>query len=166
MQRLNTARITSEPRLYLKDSELDQGAHLLRSAFRRLRDKAHEAADCPLGEGELDILVELFISGDLPVNALRDAIGAPKQSLARRLNDLQERDLVERAKCHQDGRRRIVRLTESGRTIAERAASGWRNALSIAYKAAGPERVNNMRILLASLADPNAAASEEPKETG
>lgn len=145
----------ADARLYLRETELDQGARLLRAAWRNLHAQAVEAAsDAGLIEAEIDILIELLGLENEDVTSLRERMGAPKQSMARHLQSLEDKGLIARRRCPRDGRRRILTLSPEGEKIASRAAEGWRRAMARAYLAAGPEDVADARRLLALLAEP------------
>ena len=156
----NTAsRGAPNTRLYLRETELDEGAALLRAAFRKLCACAQSAAgDTGLLDAELDILIELSDLEGCDVTTLRDRLETPKQSLARNLNNLETKGLIARRKCDRDGRRRLLALTQEGRTIAQKAADGWRNLLAEAFRMAGPDDVLSARRLLTFVAE--AAGSE------
>ncbi len=139
-------------RLYLRESELDQGAQLLRKTSRNLRELARLAAQpCDLLDAELDVLIELFSTEGCDVSALRKQMGAAKQSLNRNLTALESKGLIRRDVSSADRRRRALRLTDEGRRIASDAAEGWRTALRDAYRTVGPEDVAATRRLIATL---------------
>ncbi|MBB34386.1 MAG: MarR family transcriptional regulator [Hirschia sp.] len=151
----------ADARLYLRESELDQGARLLRAAWRNLRARAAEAAgDIDLTESELDILIELINLDNADVTTLRTQMNMPKQSMTRHLQSLEDKALLVRKRCVRDGRRRLLALTAEGARIATRAAEGWRDAMSSAYMAAGPEDVASTRRLLAMLANAHDAGDK------
>ena len=143
-----TSATKADSRLYLQDSELDQGHKLLRLASRQLKLRATHAAKTDLTSFEMDILIEVFETDNLDVSTLRESLDAPRQSLARHLNYLEEKQLVKRENCKKDGRRRILTLTESGRKLTQDAARGWRELLMEIYSEAGPEDVSAMRRIL------------------
>ena len=153
----------ADARLYLRESELDQGARLVRAAYRALRNEALKNAEgSDLSEPEIDILVELLGRTDEDVTSLRNAMGTPKQSMARHLQSLEDKGLLMRKRCPKDGRRRVLILTDQGRDIASQAADGWRRLMAAAYVAVGPEDVANTRRLLAMLADSTDAGKDTP----
>ena len=69
----------------------------------------------------------------MDVGDLRARLGAPKQSLARNLNQLEARGFVTRETDPADRRRRLVTLTPSGVTFAREATERRRNALRQAF---------------------------------
>ncbi len=148
-----TSTDPADQRLYLRDQELDQAAALIRAAARKLSHQVQkeEAADA-LSAPEVDILEEVFDLGPLDVGELRSRLGAPKQSLARHLNDLESAGLVQRTTDPRDKRRRVVALTEKGSQMTSEATEKRRLALREAFLNAGPEAVAGARQVLQHLA--------------
>jgi len=156
---VNRPQIASQPpagadgRLYLRDSELDQGAALIRAAARRLERLSDPVAGAEgLSQAEAAILIELFDSGPLEVGELQFRLGAPKQTLARRLNTLEAKGMVRRTTSESDRRRRLVALTETSGEAARKATERRRAALREAFLSAGPEAVSGARRMLAETA--------------
>lgn len=111
--RLTTARPAPEPQEYL--SELSQGG-LLKVAISMASNRHIVAKD--MAEGAWLILVEanLFqLEGKaLHVTSACMASGAPLSTAVRYINELERRGLLERVADHQDGRRTVLRITETG----------------------------------------------------
>jgi DNA-binding MarR family transcriptional regulator len=144
--------VGADARLYLRDQDLDQGAALIQQAARRLLRLARSGVGkTEISEAELAILLELHDSGPLDVGLLRTRLGSPKQSLARNLNDLETRGLLARETSARDRRRRLVKLTDEGGTLALRAAERRRAALREAFLSAGQDAVNGARRVLSEL---------------
>ncbi len=140
------------PRLYLRDQELDQSAALIRAAARRLAELVQEpGTPGALSLPELEILQEIYDRGVLDVGELRQRLSAPKQSLARHLNDLETAGLIARRIDGGDRRRRIVSLTEAGTELTKRSTERRRQALREAFLDAGPEAVAGARRVLQDL---------------
>lgn len=142
----------ADSRLYLRDQDLDEGAAVIRAAARRLAQLV-EAAGAPasLSAPELDILQEIHDRGPMDVGDLRARLGAPKQSLARNLNQLEARKLVTRETDPRDRRRRLVTLTNEGMSFSREATERRRTALRQAFLAVGPEAVSGARRVLSEL---------------
>jgi DNA-binding MarR family transcriptional regulator len=136
----------------LRDQDLNEGAALIRAAARRL---AHlvELAGTPadLSGPEMDILQEIYDRGPMDVGDLRVRLAAPKQSLARNLNQLQARNLVTRETDPRDRRRRLVTLSPDGMKFAGEATERRRTALRQAFVSSGPEAVAGARRVLSEL---------------
>jgi DNA-binding MarR family transcriptional regulator len=140
-------------RLYLRDQDLNEGAALIRAAARRLAELAESAgAAASISAPEMDVLQELFDLGPMDVGELRARLAAPKQSLARNLNQLEARGFVARETDPADRRRRLVTLTPSGLTFARDATERRRAALRQAFLSAGPDAVTGARRVLSDVA--------------
>lgn len=143
----------ADGRLYLRDSELDQGAALIRAAARRLASLSNSSSgsDPPL-DGAVDILVELFDIGPHDVTSLRGRLNIPKQTLARYLNDLEARGLITRERDRLDGRRRRILLTPEGDRMTRQGAEARRAAMREVFLLCGPDAVTGARRVLAEIA--------------
>lgn len=150
-------------RLYLREAELDQGAALIRSAARNLRQSAHAATrESGLLDAELDTLIELYDTEGCDVSELRHRLNAARQSLNRNLKTLENKGLISRSPCPQDARRRLLHLTDDGRALAARAAAGWRELLLNAYRTTGPDDVSSARRLLLQLSNMTPDTEDTP----
>ena len=141
-----------DARLYLRDQDLNESAAVIRAAARKL-DQLAEAAGLAAGLSapEMQILQEIFDRGPMDVGDLRARLAAPKQSLARNLNQLEGRNFLKRETDPADRRRRMVTLTTEGMTFTRDATERRRSALRQAFLAAGPEAVAAARRLLADI---------------
>src|SRR5262245_45677757 len=142
----------ADSRLYLRDQDLNEGAAVIRAAARRLAQLV-EMAGVPanLSAPEMEILQEIFDRGPMDVGDLRARLAAPKQSLARNLNQLEARSLVRREMDTRDRRRRLVSLTQEGMTFASEATERRRAALRQAFVSSGPDAVAGARRVLSEL---------------
>jgi DNA-binding MarR family transcriptional regulator len=146
------APASADARLYLRDQELNESAALIRAASRKLAALVEMAgAGSDLSGPELDILQEVFDAGPMDVSELRARIGAPKQSLARNLNQLEARNLVTRETDARDRRRRLVTLTAEGHVFTRDATERRRIALRQAFVSGGPDAVSGLRRVLAEI---------------
>jgi DNA-binding MarR family transcriptional regulator len=147
------AAASADGRLYLRDQDLNEGAALIRAAARKLALLV-ESAGIPvsLSPPEMEILQEIFDRGPMDVGDLRARLAAPKQSLARNLNQLEARALVKREMDPRDRRRRLVSLTQEGMTFTSEATERRRTALRQAFASSGPEAVAGARRVLSELA--------------
>ena len=143
---------SADGRLYLRDQDLNEGAAAIRAAARKLSQLVESVgAAANLSAPELDVLQEIFDQGPLDVGELRTRLGAPKQSLARNLNQLEARALVKRETDPEDRRRRLVKLTPEGLTFTREATERRRTALRQAFLSAGPDAVTGARRMLSEL---------------
>ena len=143
---------SADGRLYLRDQDLNEGAAVIRAAARKLSQLVESVgAAANLSAPELDVLQEIFDQGPLDVGELRTRLGAPKQSLARNLNQLEARAFVKRETDPEDRRRRLVKLTPEGLTFTREATERRRTALRQAFLSAGPDAVTGARRVLSEL---------------
>jgi DNA-binding MarR family transcriptional regulator len=146
------AQASADARLYLRDQELNESAAVIRAAARKLAGLVEMAgAGSDLSAPELDILQEIFDRGPMDVGDLRARLAAPKQSLARNLNQLESRKFVTRETDAKDRRRRLVTLTPEGHVFARDATERRRAALRQAFLSGGPEAVSGARRVLTEL---------------
>ncbi len=142
----------ADGRLYLRDQDLNEGAAAIRAAARKLSQLVESVgAAANLSAPELDVLQEIFDQGPLDVGELRTRLGAPKQSLARNLNQLESRSLIRRETDPEDRRRRLVNLTPEGLAFTREATERRRTALRQAFLSAGPDAVTGARRVLSEL---------------
>ena len=141
-----------DQRLYLRDQDLNESAAVIRAAARKL-DQLAEAAGQAAGISapEMQILQEIFDRGPMDVGDLRARLAAPKQSLARNLNQLEARNFLKRETDPADRRRRMVTLTTEGVTFTRDATERRRTALRQAFLTAGPEAVAAARRVLSDI---------------
>lgn len=143
---------SADGRLYLRDQDLNEGAALIRAASRRLSQLAEAVgAASNISAPEMDILQEVFDIGPMDVGDLRARLAAPKQSLARNLNQLEARKFIQRDTDPRDRRRRLVTLTPEGHTFTREATERRRTALRQAFLSAGPDAVSGARRMLSDL---------------
>jgi DNA-binding MarR family transcriptional regulator len=142
----------ADARLYLRDQDLNDGAALIRAASRRLSQLVYKAsASSGVVEAEIDVMEEIFDTGPMDVTELRDRLNAPKQSMARTLNQLETRGLTTRDVDPRDRRRRLVTLTPAGLAFVQAATERRREALRQIFLQSGPEAVNGARRVLKEL---------------
>lgn len=81
------------------------------------------AAECGLGLSEFDLLLYLRRQGDEAVRLcdLRDGVALSQPALSRLAARLERSGLVARSAATDDGRATLLRLTESGTTLIDRA---------------------------------------------
>ena len=141
-----------DPRLFLRDEELDYGIALLLAGERALiaasgaLAKTHKIP--PLAAR---ILLALRFQPGQTVQALRQQLGATPPTLARLLAELDRREWLERRRCPQDGRRRLLYLGVEGARVTDPATLAMRQRLRQAYRKAGPNAVAGARAVLEAL---------------
>jgi DNA-binding MarR family transcriptional regulator len=147
-----TSSSAGDGRLYLRDQDLNEGAALIRAASRKLNQLAEIAgAAANISGPEMEILQEIHDLGPMDVGDLRARLAAPKQSLARNLNQLEARRFIQRDTDPRDRRRRLVTLTSEGQVFTREATERRRAALRQAFLSAGPDAVTGARRMLSDL---------------
>lgn len=135
-----------EPRLFLREEELDRALELALAAHRLLERVAEpEDAGHGLGAGHWRVLSALRRRPGQAVSALRERLSIPKQTLARVLGDLEGAGLITRTIAGVDRRRRSLALTDLGRQTEAAISAAARARLAAAFRAAGPHAVAGAR---------------------
>jgi DNA-binding MarR family transcriptional regulator len=141
-----------DPRLFLRDEELDYGIALVLAGERALLKEAAEIAQLEaMPQLAARTLIALRFQPGLTVSALREHLGATVPTFARIIGDLGQRGLIERQKSETDGRARVLFLTTEGKRLTDPATIAMRNALRNAYRKAGANAVAGARAVLEAL---------------
>lgn len=141
-----------DPRLFLRDEELDYGISLLLAAERVLMSRASEiATDYHIPHLAVRILIALRFDPGPSVKQLREHLGATTPTLARILADLSERGWIERRVGRSDRRSKSLFLTVEGKRVTDPATLAMRRALQMAYRKAGATAVSSTRTILEGL---------------
>ena len=142
-----------DPRLFLRDEELDYGIALLLAGERALMKAAGEIArsfDMPILAARTLITMR-FQPGET-VNRLRSQLDATTPTFARIIADLEKQGLIERRQSEQGDRRtRQLFLSHEGKRVTDPAAIEMRNRLRQAYRTAGSGAVGGVRAVLEAL---------------
>ena len=143
---------TFDPRLFLRDEELDRGVALILAGERALSQAAESSRkSAAVNSTEMRALMAIRAAPGLTVSELRRTLGATVPTTARILGKLDERGLVRRKKSGQDGRKRKLELSLAGEEVCEPIAIAMRDALRIAYRSAGSDQVAGARTVLEAL---------------
>ena len=141
-----------DPRLFLRDEELDYGIALVLAGERTLIRQAGELAlENGLPALASRTLIALRFEPGLTVSVMRAQMGATVPTFARIIADLGTRGLIERRKSERDGRARTLFLTTDGKRLTDPAAIAMRDALRDAYRKAGATAVAGARSVLEAL---------------
>ncbi len=109
-------------------------SHMTRNADARLVDHG-------LGRAHHRTLYFVARQPGLMIGDLLKLLNVTKQSLARVLNDLAKREMVESRAGEQDRRQRHLRLTEAGARLEQQLFSDLCSALAPAYDTTGERSV-------------------------
>lgn len=142
-----------DPRLFLRDEELDYGIALLLAGERALMKAASEIArDFELPPLAARVMITIRFQPGQTVTALRDNLDTTTPTLARILGDLDERGLIERQRSEQGDRRtRLIHLSHEGKRMTDPATLQMRDQVRRAYRAAGASAVGGVRAVLEAL---------------
>ncbi|WP_419254066.1 MarR family winged helix-turn-helix transcriptional regulator [Caulobacter sp. ErkDOM-YI] len=147
----------ADPRLILREEELDSGLELIllaEAALWAAVDAALEAEALGLGRSHWRAAFLLRRRPGLGVQDLSKLTSLSKQAASRTLADLTKAGLVERASGDLDGRRKPAVLTAEGVAFEARTADRLRTLLAKAYRTGGLDGVAGTRRILAALAGP------------
>lgn len=141
-----------DPRLFLREEELDNGIALLLASERTIaaalrRNQESTGLNLPA----LRLLVTIRFRPGLTVSELRDETGATTPTLARLLGELDKRHLIHKKTGGRDARRRRLSLSEEGQELVLPLVLEMRSAMREAYREAGASAVSGTRAVLEAL---------------
>ena len=142
-----------DPRLFLRDEELDYGIALLLAGERVLMTVVNEIAeDFDLPQLAARVLITIRFQPGQTVKDLREQLHATTPTLARILGDLDQRGFIERRQSDEGDRRtRRVYLSHEGKRLTDPATLDMRERLRAAYRSAGSGAVGGVRAVLEAL---------------
>ncbi|MFN3511596.1 MAG: MarR family winged helix-turn-helix transcriptional regulator [Phenylobacterium sp.] len=147
--------VNADPRLILREDELDAGVELMLLAEAALWegvDAGLEAESLGLGRSHWRAAFLLKRRPGLGVQDLAHLTSLSKQAASRIIADLEAKGLARKASGELDGRRRAAVLTEAGHAFESRIAERLRAQLARAYRTGGLEGVSGARRILSALA--------------
>jgi DNA-binding MarR family transcriptional regulator len=145
----------ADPRLILREDELDAGLEMLLLAEASLWaavDQGLEAEGLGLGRSHWRAAFLLRRRPGVGVQELAHLTSLSKQAASRILVDLEAKGLVEKTAGDLDGRRRSAALTARGQAFEAAISERLRSQIARAYRAAGLDGVAGARRILAALA--------------
>jgi DNA-binding MarR family transcriptional regulator len=145
----------ADPRLILRDEELDAGLELMMLAEAALWagvDAGLEAEGAGLGRSHWRAAFLLKRRPGVGVQELAHLTSLSKQAASKILADLEAKGLVEKVAGDLDGRRRAATLTAAGAAFEDRVAERLRGLLARSYRSGGLDDVAGARRILAALA--------------
>lgn len=145
----------ADPRLILREDELDAGLELMLLAEAALWAAADAAlGDDPTGLGRSHWRA-CFLLRRRPgvgVQELAHLTSLSKQAASRILVDLEAKGLIQKTSGDLDGRRRSAVLTPEGEAFETRISERMRALVARAYRAGGLDGVAGSRRILSALA--------------
>lgn len=138
-----------DPRLFLREEELDNGIALLLASERAIAEALRRTQEeTGLNMPGLKLLMTIRFRPNLTVSELRDETGATTPTLARILGELDKRDLIEKKQGGRDARRRRLSLSPDGEKLLLPVVNTLRTSLREAYREAGASAVAGSRAVL------------------
>jgi len=145
----------ADPRLILREDELDAGLELMLLAEAALWasvDSVLAAENLGLGRSHWRAAFLLRRRPGVGVQELAHLTSLSKQAASRILVDLAGKGLVEKTSGDLDGRRRTAALTPKGEAFEAAVSERLRGQVARAYRTAGLDGVAGARRILAALA--------------
>ncbi|WP_018148068.1 MarR family winged helix-turn-helix transcriptional regulator [Henriciella marina] len=145
-----TARV--DPRLFLREEELDNGIALLLASERIIGEITRKAKrQTGLNASSMRLLMTIRFEPGLTVSELRNLTGATTPTIARLLGELDKQNLVVKTQGGRDARRRRLTLSPEGELLMRPLVEQLRTALREAYRDAGATAVAGTRAVLEAL---------------
>jgi DNA-binding MarR family transcriptional regulator len=146
----------------MREAELRRGIELLYFGYRDFTSAPNSILERHnFGRAHHRALYFIGRQPGLIVSELLTYLKITKQSLARVLNDLQVRELVQAHVGVNDRRQRSLRLTEAGAALELELFEATRSAMERAYASAGAQAVSGFWQVLLALVEPTEQASVE-----
>jgi DNA-binding MarR family transcriptional regulator len=145
----------ADPRLILREEELDAGLELMLLAEASLWaavDQGLAAEDLGLGRSHWRAAFLLRRRPGVGVQELAHLTSLSKQAASRILVDLEAKGLVEKQAGDEDARRRSAVLTTKGEAFEAAVSERLRSLLVRAYRTGGLDGVSGARAILAAMA--------------
>ncbi len=158
--------LSPDPRLILREEELDAGLELLLLAEAALwgaADAALESEARGLGRSHYRAMFLLKRRPGLGVRDLARLTSLSKQGASRTLSELERLGLVEKQAAETDARRKPAQLTREGAALEARISERLRTHIARAYRAGGLDAVAGARRIFSALAGGRLAVSREPE---
>ncbi|MSO96784.1 MAG: MarR family transcriptional regulator [Rhodospirillaceae bacterium] len=141
----------------LRDEDLRQAIELLFFAYRDFTARADAIlAKQSFGRAHHRVIYFVGRHPGITVSALLEILGITKQSLARVLGQLVREHYILQKKGTQDGRQRLLHLTDKGRELERMLTTEQRARIAAAYKDAGPSAVEGFRKVMLGIMNDDA----------
>jgi DNA-binding MarR family transcriptional regulator len=145
--------------LFLREEQMRLAQDLMFFAYRDFTNAAdiilHELG---LGRAHHRALHFIGRNPGMTVGDLLAILRITKQSLARVLNELMEKNYVVQAPGRQDRRQRLLTLTPEGVALERRLFEQQRERMGAAYREAGGAAVEGFGRVMRAVMDPSARA--------
>lgn len=138
--------------LFLREEELRQGMELMLFAYRDVMAAADRTlAEHGLGRAHHRAVYFIGRHPEVSVSELLAMLGITKQSLSRVLKELERAGFVDIRAAPTDRRKRLLGLTEAGKTLERALTDAQRRRFAHAYREAGAAAVEGFRQVLLAL---------------
>jgi DNA-binding MarR family transcriptional regulator len=147
--------VTADPRLILREEELDSALEMLllaEAAVWAAADAALAGESVGLGRSHWRAALLLRRRPSLGVQELAKMTGLTKQAASRTLSDLERLGLAAKSEGELDARRKIVALTAEGRAFEARVSERVRGLVAKAWREGGLDGVPAAKRILNALA--------------
>lgn len=137
----SNARI-ADPRLFLRDEELDRALNLLLNTSFVLSESSILAqTKSGLDRNSFALLLLLRSTPKIGVSKARKVLGITVPTFARLIAKLEGGGLISKTSGDKDGRERLLSLSSAGEAIIAPAAKSMRDAIRRAWRKVGPDKV-------------------------
>ncbi|MBL8643268.1 MAG: MarR family transcriptional regulator [Rhodospirillaceae bacterium] len=143
--------------LFLRDEDLRAAIELLFFGYRDFTARA-DVILAKQGFGRAHHRVIYFVGRHpgITVSSLLDILGITKQSLSRVLSQLVRENYILQKKGTQDGRQRLLYLTDKGHELEKLLTTEQRARIAAAYKDAGAVAVDGFRKVMLGIMNDSA----------
>ena len=136
--------------------DLDAALELMYYGWRGMTLMADQyLATIGLSRPHHRILYVVARQPDISIGALIEVLGISKQALNRPLSLLLQRDLLTSRRSAEQHRSKLLRLTDAGKRIEQRASDHERKVLRVAFDRVGPSGAAAWTAVMGVIADNN-----------
>ena len=136
--------------------DLDAALELMYYGWRGMTLMADQyLATLGLSRPHHRILYVVARQPDISIGALTEVLGISKQALNRPLSLLLQRDLLTSRRSVEQHRSKLLRLTDAGKRIEQRASDHERKVLRAAFDRVGPSGAAAWTAVMGVIADNN-----------
>ena len=150
--RLATNARVADPRLFLRDEELDRALNLLLNTNFVLSETSMLAqTKSGLDRNSFTLLLLLRSTPRIGVTDARKILGLTQPTFARLMAKLEKNSLISKISGKKNGRKRLLSLSKQGEAVIAPATKAMRDAIRRAWRSVGPETVAGSMTALEAL---------------
>lgn len=150
--RLATNARVADPRLFLRDEELDRALNLLLNTNFVLSETSMLAqTKSGLDRNSFTLLLLLRSTPRIGVTDARKVLGLTQPTFARLMAKLEKSRLISKISGQKDGRKRLLSLSKQGEAVIAPATQAMRDAIRRAWRSVGPGTVAGTMTALEAL---------------